>query len=555
MTAGANLTYTIAVRNEGPGTAESVVLRDGIPAGTTFVSFAASAAGWALATPPVGGTGEVRATRSSLSSGDSAEFTLVVQVGLTATGRIRNSGGITSATPDPDTTNNADTEFTTVGPSTPGCTITGTEGTDILNGTLGDDVICGLGGNDIINGRGGNDVIYGGPGRDLISGGKGDDMVYGEEGTDFIKIDDGVSGNDNADGGPGFDLCSTDPLDAVLSCPDPAPDDPELRPCPHGWSCGVSQQRQVRQQRRQDRRQRRQARQEAARARGRAGRRPVGPARGRRRSGTGRSRRAGGCGRRQRGGGGRRSRGEGGQQPHQLGPQPLVVRLLAYPAQPVPGLAEQRLGVAVRLLPQREFGPCQQLCRVPRGDAGVGALGVDELRDRPQRGARLSCPGPEDDPATESCGEQRGGEQHPAWAHAPASRGSGEAATATGRARGTRRPRGGGPEHGGCRLVVGVQADRVGQSGLLGDVQVAGGCERRLGEVCPPGGQHPGERVVGVGGPAEAKPVQQRVIPIQRAHATSSLRSSAASPNLLIRSLRSLMPPPRFARRRHRRTC
>jgi uncharacterized repeat protein (TIGR01451 family) len=219
VTAGSDLTYTIAVRNAGPNTAQSVVLRDGIPAGTTFVSFATPSAGWTLATPPVGGTGEVTATRASLGSSDTAEFTLVVRVDPAASGRIRNSGGVTSATPDQDTTNNADTEFTTVGPAVPGCTITGTAGTDIINGTLGDDVICGLGGNDIINGKGGNDVIYGGPGRDLLSGGKGDDMVYGEEGTDFIKIDDGVSGNDNADGGPGFDLCSSDPLDAVLSCP------------------------------------------------------------------------------------------------------------------------------------------------------------------------------------------------------------------------------------------------------------------------------------------------------------------------------------------------
>ncbi|WP_144118564.1 lamin tail domain-containing protein [Catellatospora sichuanensis] len=217
---GATLTYTISVGNSGPDAAQSVVMRDEIPANTTFVSFTA-AAGWALGTvPPVGGTGEVTATRAVVAAGDPvAVFTLVVKVDATATGRISNRSSITSATSDPDVMNNTAIADTDIGPTTPLCTITGTARTDIINGTLGDDVICGLGGNDIINGKGGNDIIYGGPGTDLLSGGKGDDMVYGEAGNDLIKIDDKVSGNDNADGGPGFDLCSADPLDAVLSCP------------------------------------------------------------------------------------------------------------------------------------------------------------------------------------------------------------------------------------------------------------------------------------------------------------------------------------------------
>ena len=218
VTAGSTLTYTIAVRNSGPNAAQTVVMRDAIPAGTTFVSFSASP-GWTIATPSVGGTGEVTATKATVAANETASFTLVVSVAAATTGTISNSSGVTSDTADPNSTNNADTELTSVGSAVPVCTITGTARTDILNGTLGDDVICGLGGNDIINGRGGNDIIYGGPGSDLLSGGSGDDMVYGEAGNDLIKIDDKVSGNDNADGGPGFDLCSSDPLDAVLSCP------------------------------------------------------------------------------------------------------------------------------------------------------------------------------------------------------------------------------------------------------------------------------------------------------------------------------------------------
>ncbi|GIG02956.1 lamin tail domain-containing protein [Catellatospora citrea] len=218
VTAGSTLTYTIAVRNGGPSAAQSVVMRDAIPAGTTFVSFIAPP-GWTATTPSVGGAGDVIAAKATVAADETATFTLAVSVAAATTGTISNSSGVTATTPDPDSTNNADTELTNVGPTAPGCTITGTDRTDIINGTLNDDVICGLGGNDIINGKGGNDIIYGGPGNDLLSGGTGDDMVYGEAGRDLIKIDDGVSGNDNADGGPGFDLCSSDRFDAVLSCP------------------------------------------------------------------------------------------------------------------------------------------------------------------------------------------------------------------------------------------------------------------------------------------------------------------------------------------------
>lgn len=48
------------------------------------------------------------------------------------------------------------------------CTITGTDGPDVLVGTAGDDVICGLGGADTIYGGDGDDIILGGPGDDRI---------------------------------------------------------------------------------------------------------------------------------------------------------------------------------------------------------------------------------------------------------------------------------------------------------------------------------------------------------------------------------------------------
>ena len=103
----------------------------------------------------------------------------------------------------------------------PACTITGTEGSDLLLGTGGADVICGLGGDDFIFGFGGDDVIlagdgndlvfggagadeiHGGPGNDVLLGGTGRDTINGDEGNDFIW---GGRGRDTLDGGPGNDL-------------------------------------------------------------------------------------------------------------------------------------------------------------------------------------------------------------------------------------------------------------------------------------------------------------------------------------------------------------
>ena len=87
----------------------------------------------------------------------------------------------------------------------PRCTITGTNGDDVLVGTSGKDVICGLGGNDLIQGGAGNDLIYGGAGNDKILGGDGNDSILGQGQGDFIS---GQAGNDKMDGGDGNDMLS-----------------------------------------------------------------------------------------------------------------------------------------------------------------------------------------------------------------------------------------------------------------------------------------------------------------------------------------------------------
>jgi dipeptidyl aminopeptidase/acylaminoacyl peptidase len=99
------------------------------------------------------------------------------------------------------------------------CTISGTDGNDVLNGTPTADVICGLGGEDRLRGLEGNDEVRGGDGNDVVYGGAGEDRVFGEIGEDIVKTKDTVEGNDLADGGGGiFDSCRTDPGDATVNC-------------------------------------------------------------------------------------------------------------------------------------------------------------------------------------------------------------------------------------------------------------------------------------------------------------------------------------------------
>ncbi|MFM9106321.1 MAG: calcium-binding protein [Chloroflexota bacterium] len=97
---------------------------------------------------------------------------------------------------------------------TPRCTISGTNGPDVLIGTPRRDVICGLGGDDVLVGLGGNDLLIGGNGNDSLYGGgmpggvvvsarlDGADVLQGGSGNDAI---DGGAGNDAGSGGAGAD--------------------------------------------------------------------------------------------------------------------------------------------------------------------------------------------------------------------------------------------------------------------------------------------------------------------------------------------------------------
>ena len=107
--AGTDLTYTLTVTNDGPSDAVNVVTTDLLPAEVDFVS----------ATPTQGTCGEAGGTVTcdlgDLGDGATATVTIVVSAGTD--GAITNIAGVTSDTTDPDTSNDSDSEGTTVSAS------------------------------------------------------------------------------------------------------------------------------------------------------------------------------------------------------------------------------------------------------------------------------------------------------------------------------------------------------------------------------------------------------------------------------------------------------
>lgn len=111
---GRNLTYTILVVNNGPGSATNANLTCNLAAGTTFVSFTAPA-GWNAITPVVGVNAPVLATILSLASGAIQSFTLVVTGGSVPVGTaLPATSFISSVTPDLNPVNNQASAFTSV---------------------------------------------------------------------------------------------------------------------------------------------------------------------------------------------------------------------------------------------------------------------------------------------------------------------------------------------------------------------------------------------------------------------------------------------------------
>jgi large repetitive protein len=108
--AGKPLTYTLAVTNHGPSASSAVTVKDTLPAGTTFKSAAPS-----QGTCSASGQ-EVTCQLGGLAASGSAQVSITVEVGVTVTGKLRNSAKVEGPEPDPDKGNN---ESAVEGPVTP----------------------------------------------------------------------------------------------------------------------------------------------------------------------------------------------------------------------------------------------------------------------------------------------------------------------------------------------------------------------------------------------------------------------------------------------------
>ena len=116
VTAGSNVTYTLAVTNSGPSDAQNATFTDTIPSNTTFVSATQTyGTTFALVKPTVGGTGTVSGSIATLAASATARFTIVVTPGASIPdgSSIQDTAQVNSGTPDPNLSNNSSTASTT----------------------------------------------------------------------------------------------------------------------------------------------------------------------------------------------------------------------------------------------------------------------------------------------------------------------------------------------------------------------------------------------------------------------------------------------------------
>ena len=106
VTQGSPLTYTVTIANAGPNTAQTVLLTDTLPAGVSFNFATITQGSCAIAFPTLA------CQIGSMNSGDSV--TMIIRVTPNTPGVITNSAVVTTATNDPNTANNSDSEDTTV---------------------------------------------------------------------------------------------------------------------------------------------------------------------------------------------------------------------------------------------------------------------------------------------------------------------------------------------------------------------------------------------------------------------------------------------------------
>ncbi|MFM9264753.1 hypothetical protein [Tychonema sp. BBK16] len=226
---GSNVTYTVAVTNNGTDNAKGAILTETLPEGAKFVS--------ANITPTKQSGNELTFDLGDVAKGQIS--TVSITITAPTTGNITGTSSITSKTYDPDISNDFDFASTTVtndgtesvtdnvvATPTPTPTrpplrqvlgtpendnLVGIDAADSIAGFAGDDTLAGLGGDDIIYGNKGNDIITGNSGNDNIFGGRGNDLILGGADNDRLKGnegDDTLSGDLGRDiliGGPGSD--------------------------------------------------------------------------------------------------------------------------------------------------------------------------------------------------------------------------------------------------------------------------------------------------------------------------------------------------------------
>src|SRR5262249_35356117 len=111
VVAGANITYTITLTNNGPSDAQTVTVTDTVPpANTSLVSATVTTGtGWSVG-------GSVTFSKATVAAGETAVFTIVVKVGSgVAQGTvITNTATAATATTDPNSANNSATATTDV---------------------------------------------------------------------------------------------------------------------------------------------------------------------------------------------------------------------------------------------------------------------------------------------------------------------------------------------------------------------------------------------------------------------------------------------------------
>jgi uncharacterized repeat protein (TIGR01451 family) len=111
--AGDTIDYSIFIFNSGPSAAQNVTVTDTLPSGTTFVALHASTTLFNCTTPSVGSGGTVICTAASFEDESETSFTISVKTSPSApSGIISNTAAISSATPDPNTSDNSSTATT-----------------------------------------------------------------------------------------------------------------------------------------------------------------------------------------------------------------------------------------------------------------------------------------------------------------------------------------------------------------------------------------------------------------------------------------------------------